>query len=106
MPLGVRCIWNVCARARVPGDETPARRDLPVPGLRHEGRPSPVTTIAQNPGARWVGWIDGRCGKPCCFTENRRLAEIEAPSERPGPPRRLPSPYVPAPLLPFESMTR
>ncbi len=28
------------------------------------------------------GWADGRYGEPCCFTDNRRLAELEAPSER------------------------
>ncbi len=28
------------------------------------------------------GWIDGRYGEPVCFTENRRLAEWEAASDR------------------------
>ena len=28
------------------------------------------------------GWIDGRYGKPGCFTENLRLAEWETASER------------------------
>jgi len=32
--------------------------------------------------AYWRGWRDGRYGDPCCFTENRRLADLEAPSER------------------------
>jgi hypothetical protein len=32
--------------------------------------------------AYWYGWKDGRYVEPCCFTENRRLAELEAPAER------------------------
>jgi hypothetical protein len=28
------------------------------------------------------GWNDGRYGERYCFTENRRLAELEAPAER------------------------
>ena len=32
--------------------------------------------------AYWCGWLDGRYGAPECFTENRRLAEWEAASDR------------------------
>ena len=32
--------------------------------------------------AYWYGWRDGRYGEPCCFTENHRLAGLEAPFER------------------------
>jgi hypothetical protein len=32
--------------------------------------------------AYWYGWNDGRNEEPCCFTENRRLAELQAPSDR------------------------
>ena len=32
--------------------------------------------------AYWYGWKDGRYGEPCCFTENRRLAELAVPAER------------------------
>jgi hypothetical protein len=28
------------------------------------------------------GWHDGRYTEPCCFTENRRLSRLEAPSDR------------------------
>jgi hypothetical protein len=28
------------------------------------------------------GWYDGRYGEPCCFTDNERLAALEAPSDR------------------------
>jgi hypothetical protein len=28
------------------------------------------------------GWYDGRYGEPCCFTDNERLAALNAPSER------------------------
>jgi hypothetical protein len=28
------------------------------------------------------GWHDGRYAEPCCFTENQRLAWLEAPSDR------------------------
>ena len=28
------------------------------------------------------GWRDGRHGEPCCFTENRHLADLESPAER------------------------
>jgi hypothetical protein len=28
------------------------------------------------------GWRDGRYGEPRCFTENRRLADLESPAER------------------------
>ncbi len=33
--------------------------------------------------AYWYGWEEGRYGEQqCCLTDNRRLAELEAPSER------------------------
>ncbi len=32
--------------------------------------------------AYWYGWSDGRYGERCSFTENRRLAKLEAPAER------------------------
>ena len=32
--------------------------------------------------AYWRGWRDGRYEEPCSFTENRRLADLGAPSER------------------------
>jgi hypothetical protein len=32
--------------------------------------------------AYWYGWNDGRYGEPCCFTENRRLAELEGSSDK------------------------
>ncbi|CAA9433671.1 hypothetical protein AVDCRST_MAG82-2305 [uncultured Rubrobacteraceae bacterium] len=32
--------------------------------------------------AYWLGWLDGRYGDPDCFTNNRRLAKWEGPSER------------------------
>jgi hypothetical protein len=28
------------------------------------------------------GWHDGRYGEPCCFTDNRRLTGLEAPSDK------------------------
>lgn len=28
------------------------------------------------------GWHDGRYGEPCCFTDNQRLAGLQAPSDR------------------------
>jgi hypothetical protein len=28
------------------------------------------------------GWHDGRYAEPCCFTDNQRLARLEAPSGR------------------------
>ncbi len=32
--------------------------------------------------AYWYGWTDGRYEEQRCFTENRRLAALEAPAER------------------------
>jgi hypothetical protein len=37
---------------------------------------------AENNKAYWYGWRDGRYGERCCFTENSRLAALEAPAER------------------------
>ena len=57
-----------------------------MPGLRLGGRPRPVTTMSpkleSHSKAYRRGWRDGRHGEPCCFTENRRLADLESPAER------------------------
>ena len=42
-----------------------------------------TTKKAQNHSlAYWCCWFDGRYGSTECFTENRRLAEWDAPSSR------------------------
>jgi hypothetical protein len=56
-----------------------------VPRLRLGGRPRlPENTVKakNNNRAYRYGWNDGRYGLQCCFTENGRLAEFEAPAER------------------------
>jgi hypothetical protein len=53
--------------------------------MRLRGRPhlKEIMMKAQNNiKAYRYGWNDGRYGQPCCFTENCRLAEFEAPAER------------------------
>jgi hypothetical protein len=36
----------------------------------------------ENSEAYRCGWIDGCYGEPGCFTENQRLANLKAPSDR------------------------
>ncbi len=58
-----------------------------MPGLRL-GSPSHLTVVMmkkyETSRAYRCGWIDGRYGVLECFTENRRLAEWEAASDRLG----------------------
>lgn len=57
-----------------------------MPRLRLGGRPRlPENTVKaknNNNKAYRYGWNDGRYGLQCCFTENGRLAEFEAPADR------------------------
>jgi hypothetical protein len=42
-----------------------------------------MSTKPQNPSkAYWHGWKDGRHGELMCFTDNPRLTELTAPSDR------------------------
>ena len=56
------------------------------------------------------GWQDGRYGEPSCFTDNCRLAGLEAPSDRleyyRGHRAGRESIREEGSQLPFESMTR
>ena len=56
-----------------------------MPGLRLGGRSRLTKEImvkVENDKAYWYGWNDGRYGERCPFSENRRLAELEAPTDR------------------------
>ena len=55
-----------------------------MPGLRLGGPPrlTNARRAESQSKAYWCGWFDGRYGPTERFTENRRLAEWDAPSSR------------------------
>ena len=56
-----------------------------MPSVRLGGHPHLMllmTKGVENNAAYRCGWIDGRYEESCCFTENRRLAELVVPAER------------------------